>query len=118
MRCGPDSRFLMIPPIMSTPAWPFRRCLPRDSPNGGARRMKCRADFHFSSATMELRQLRYFVAVAEEGNISRAGQKLFLTQPALSRQIQALEHEVGHPLLERKAHAIQLTRAGEMLLRE
>jgi DNA-binding transcriptional LysR family regulator len=67
---------------------------------------------------MELRQLRYFVAVAEEGNISRAGQRLFLTQPALSRQIQALEHEVGHPLLERKAHAIQLTRAGETLLRE
>jgi DNA-binding transcriptional LysR family regulator len=67
---------------------------------------------------MELRQLRYFVAVAEEGNISRAGQKLFLTQPALSRQIQALEHEVGHPLLTRKAHSIQLTRAGETLLRE
>lgn len=67
---------------------------------------------------MELRQLRYFVAVAEEGNISRAGQKLFLTQPALSRQIQALEHEVGHPLLERKAHAILLTRAGETLLHE
>jgi LysR family transcriptional regulator, benzoate and cis,cis-muconate-responsive activator of ben and cat genes len=67
---------------------------------------------------MELRQLRYFVAVAEEGNISRAGKRLFLTQPALSRQIQALEHEVGHPLLERKAHAIQLTRAGETLLHE
>jgi len=67
---------------------------------------------------MELRQLRYFVAVAEEGNISRAGQRLFLTQPALSRQIQALEHEVGHPLLERRAHAIQLTRAGETLLHE
>lgn len=67
---------------------------------------------------MELRQLRYFVAVAEEGNISRAGQKLFLTQPALSRQIQALEQEVGYPLLERKAHSIQLTRAGETLLKE
>ena len=44
---------------------------------------------------MELRQLRYFVAVAEAGNISRAAQKMFLTQSALSRQIKALEDEIG-----------------------
>jgi len=67
---------------------------------------------------MELRQLRYFVAVAETGNISRAAQKIFLTQPALSRQIKALEGEIGQCLLERAAHSIRLTPAGEALLRE
>jgi DNA-binding transcriptional LysR family regulator len=67
---------------------------------------------------MELRQLRYFVAVAEEGNISRAAKRIFLTQPALSRQIKALEGEIGQCLLERQAHSIRLTPAGEALLRE
>ncbi len=67
---------------------------------------------------MELRQLRYFAAVAETGNISRAAQKMFLTQPALSRQIRALEDEIGQCLLERQAHSIRLTPAGEALLRE
>jgi len=67
---------------------------------------------------MELRQLRYFVAVAEAGNISRAAKKIFLTQPALSRQIKALEDEVGQCLLERQAHSIRLTPAGEALLPE
>lgn len=61
---------------------------------------------------MELRQLRYFVAVAEEGNISRAAQKIFLTQSALSRQIKALEEEIGHCLFERQAHSIHLTPTG------
>ena len=67
---------------------------------------------------MELRQLRYFVAVAETGNISRAAQKIFLTQPALSRQIKALEDEIGQCLLERQAHSIRLTPVGEALMRE
>lgn len=67
---------------------------------------------------MELRQLRYFVAVAEEANISRAAQKIFLTQSALSRQIKALEEEIGQCLLERQAHSVHLTPAGEALLRE
>jgi DNA-binding transcriptional LysR family regulator len=67
---------------------------------------------------MELRQLRYFVAVAEEGNISRAAKRIFLTQPALSRQIKALEGEIGQCLLERQAHSIRLTPVGEVLLRE
>jgi LysR family transcriptional regulator, benzoate and cis,cis-muconate-responsive activator of ben and cat genes len=67
---------------------------------------------------MELRQLRYFVAVAEEGNISRAAKRIFLTQPALSRQIKALEAEIGQCLLERQAHSIRLTPAGEALLGE
>ena len=68
--------------------------------------------------TMELRQLRYFIAAAEEGNISRAAKKMFLTQPALSRQIKALEDEIGQCLLERQAHSIRLTPVGEALLRE
>jgi len=67
---------------------------------------------------MELRQLRHFVAVAEEGNISRAAKKCFLTQPALSRQIKALEEEIGHCLLERQAHSIRLTAAGTLLVEE
>jgi LysR family transcriptional regulator, benzoate and cis,cis-muconate-responsive activator of ben and cat genes len=67
---------------------------------------------------MELRQLRYFVAVAEEGNISRAAKKIFLTQPALSRQIKALEEELGQCLLERQAHSIRLTPTGQALLAE
>lgn len=67
---------------------------------------------------MELRHLRYFVAVAEDGNISKAAQRLHLTQPALSRQIKALEDEIGLELLERKANSIQLTEPGQVLLRE
>jgi DNA-binding transcriptional LysR family regulator len=67
---------------------------------------------------MELRQLRYFVAVAEEGNISRAAKKNFLTQSALSRQIKALEGEIGQCLFERQAHSIRLTAVGEKLLGE
>ncbi len=67
---------------------------------------------------MELRQLRYFVTVAEEGNISRAAKKIFLTQPALSRQIKALEEAIGQCLLERQAHSIRLTPAAETLLHE
>lgn len=67
---------------------------------------------------MELRQLRYFVAVAEDGNISRAAKRIFLTQPALSRQIQALESEIGQCLLERQAHSIRLTTVGKALLHE
>ena len=69
-------------------------------------------------AHMELRQLRYFVAVAEAGNISSAAKKIFLTQPALSRQIKALETEIGQCLLERRAHSVHLTPVGEGFLRE
>jgi DNA-binding transcriptional LysR family regulator len=74
--------------------------------------------FSYARPGMELRQLRYFVAVAEEGNISRAAKRIFLTQPALSRQIKALEEEIGQCLLERQAHSIRLTPIGEALLRE
>ena len=76
------------------------------------------AAFRLCCPRMELRQLRHFVAVAEEGNISRAAQRIFLTQPALSRQIKALEDEIGQCLLERQAHSIRLTAVGEALLGE
>lgn len=67
---------------------------------------------------MDLRRLRYFIAVAECGNISKAAQKIFLTQPALSRQIKTLEDEIGQPLIERLANSIRLTPTGEALLKE
>ena len=66
---------------------------------------------------MELRHLRYFVAVAEAGNLTLAAeQKLHTTQPSLSRQIRDLEGEVGAQLLTRSARGIQLTPAGRVFL--
>jgi DNA-binding transcriptional LysR family regulator len=67
---------------------------------------------------MELRQLKHFVAVGEAGSITAAAKSLRLTQPALSRQIKALEEELDTALLERGAHSITLTPAGEALLVE
>jgi Bacterial regulatory helix-turn-helix protein, lysR family len=61
---------------------------------------------------MELRHLRYFVAVAEEGSLTNAAERrLHTAQPSLSRQIRDLELEVGVPLLERGARGIALTAA-------
>lgn len=65
---------------------------------------------------MELRHLRSFVAVAEELNFRRAAERLFITQPALSRQIRTLERLVGSQLLRRSTHRVELTIAGEALL--
>jgi acetyl esterase/lipase len=65
---------------------------------------------------MELRHLRAFVAVAEELNFSRAATRLYLSQPALSRQIRALERLIGCDLLRRSTHRVELTVAGEALL--
>ena len=66
---------------------------------------------------MELRQLRYFAAVAEEGGFVRAAERLGIAQPALSRQIRSLERELGTPLLDRLPRGAQLTLAGQTLLR-
>lgn len=65
---------------------------------------------------MELRHFRYFVAVAEEGSLTVAAEKLNTSQPSLSRQIRDLEHEVGAPLLTRRARGIELTPAGRAFL--
>lgn len=67
---------------------------------------------------MELRHLRYFVAVAEEENVSRAAQKLHVSQPGISRQIRDLEEEIGFQLFERSAKSVRLTAAGKVFLRE
>src|SRR5512145_2694318 len=67
---------------------------------------------------MELRHLRYFIAVAEAENVSRAALKLHVSQPALSRQIRDLEDELGFLLLERSAKSVRLTEAGRVFLAE
>ena len=65
---------------------------------------------------IELRHLRAFVAVAEDLSFSRAAQRLFITQPALSRQIRGLERLVGCDLFRRSTQRVELTLAGEALL--
>src|SRR5881394_1680012 len=67
---------------------------------------------------MELRHLRYFVAVAEAENVSRAALTLHVSQPAVSRQIRDLEEELGFSLLERSAKSVRLTEAGRTFLKE
>lgn len=64
---------------------------------------------------MELHQLRYFLAVAEEGNFTRAAEKCFVSQPSLSAQIIKLEGELGQKLFNRLGRRAELTRAGEFL---
>jgi DNA-binding transcriptional LysR family regulator len=65
---------------------------------------------------MELRHLRYFVAAAEEGTLTRAGERLHVVQQALSKQIAELEHELGVSLFERQPRGVRLTVAGEAFL--
>jgi DNA-binding transcriptional LysR family regulator len=65
---------------------------------------------------MELRQLEYLVAVAEEANFTRAAERIHVAQPAVSAQIQRLERELGQALLDRSRRAVRLTAAGEAVL--
>src|SRR5690242_6201510 len=65
---------------------------------------------------MELRHLRYFVAVGQEENMSRAAVKLHVSQPALSKQVRDLEDEIGFSLLRRSAKSVRLTEAGRVFL--
>ena len=65
---------------------------------------------------LELRHLRYFVALADAGNFTRAAEKIFIAQPTLSQQIRRLEEIVGAPLLHRRREGLRLTPAGRVLL--
>jgi DNA-binding transcriptional LysR family regulator len=65
---------------------------------------------------LELRHLRYFVAVADAGTFTRAAQRLFISQPTLSQQIRRLEQIVGTPLLYRRREGVRFTAAGTVLL--
>ena len=65
---------------------------------------------------MEIRQLKYFLQVAETLNFSKASRKLYVTQSTLSQQISHLEQEIGMPLFERNSHEVYLTEAGKELL--
>lgn len=65
---------------------------------------------------MSLSQIRYFITVAEEGNVGRASQRLYVAQPAISRQIRALEDEIGTSLFRRTTRGMTLLPPGRVFL--
>src|SRR5204863_759768 len=67
---------------------------------------------------IELRHLRYFVALADAGSFTHAAERMFIAQPTLSQQIRRLEEIVGTPLLQRRRDGVRLTAAGQVLLEE
>jgi DNA-binding transcriptional LysR family regulator len=73
---------------------------------------------HATPQGVELRHLRYFVAVADAGTFTHAAERMFIAQPTLSQQIRRLEEMVGTPLLQRGREGVRLTEAGSVLLEE
>src|SRR5580693_1905571 len=67
---------------------------------------------------MEMRQLRYFVAIGEEQHYGRAARRLHVAQPALSRQVQDLEQELGFQLFERLPRGVRLSAAGKEFMED
>src|SRR3954454_22487022 len=65
---------------------------------------------------MELRQLEYFLAVAETANFTRAAERVHISQSGVSAQVRALEQELGQPLFDRSGKAVRLTDAGAAVL--
>ncbi len=68
-------------------------------------------------STLSLTQLGYFVAVAEEGSLTRAAKRLYVSQPPLTRQIRALEEELQTPLFVRSSRGVDLSPDGELFLK-